>query len=268
MAPYLFGPSGSAGAAVTTGWGDGTNGRRLEDDILAIRIALGKTGDVWEYIDGHSHKTNVGDLTVVDVNALSQAGYGAGRIDTDLLMIPKSSLNVPRQMLNKLKYFERHSPLTPLLREGFRGIYSSKEQGKEEDAQFLHSCVVAMLGELVQNRVYVANSGDLKSIRKQTILRALKENLSNPDLDFEELSKQLGISRATLYRDMKEYGGARAKLLEFRLNAAHDLLEATPPTSGRVSEVAYRTGFSDPFHFSKAFRKKFGIAPSDVFQRR
>lgn len=33
---------------------------------------------------------------------------------------------------------------------------------------------------------------------------------------------------------------------------------------GSVSEVAYRVGFSCPFHFSRTFKKRFGIAPSSI----
>ena len=30
-----------------------------------------------------------------------------------------------------------------------------------------------------------------------------------------------------------------------------------------ISESAYRTGFSDPNYFSKCFKKKYGLTPSD-----
>ena len=30
-----------------------------------------------------------------------------------------------------------------------------------------------------------------------------------------------------------------------------------------VSETAYATGFSDPAHFSKMFKKRFGTSPSE-----
>jgi AraC-like DNA-binding protein len=35
-----------------------------------------------------------------------------------------------------------------------------------------------------------------------------------------------------------------------------------------VSTIAYRTGFSHPAHFSRAFRRRFGVSPSEIRLRR
>ncbi len=34
----------------------------------------------------------------------------------------------------------------------------------------------------------------------------------------------------------------------------------------RVSEIAYRRGFNDPAHFSRAFKSRFDISPSKLRQ--
>jgi len=34
----------------------------------------------------------------------------------------------------------------------------------------------------------------------------------------------------------------------------------------RVSEIAYRRGFNDPAHFSRAFKSRFDIPPSKLRQ--
>jgi len=48
--------------------------------------------------------------------------------------------------------------------------------------------------------------------------------------------------------------------LNYRLKRALQLLSKQ---NGNISEVAFETGFNCPSYFSKAFRKKFGIVPSD-----
>jgi len=35
-------------------------------------------------------------------------------------------------------------------------------------------------------------------------------------------------------------------------------------TQDTISEVAYKTGFSNPSYFSKCFKKEFSINPSDL----
>ncbi|MBP0645475.1 helix-turn-helix domain-containing protein, partial [Mycobacterium tuberculosis] len=47
---------------------------------------------------------------------------------------------------------------------------------------------------------------------------------------------------------------------EYRLRTAHAMLCAE---DANVSTVAYRVGYS-PAHFSIAFRKRYGISPSDI----
>jgi AraC-like DNA-binding protein len=49
-------------------------------------------------------------------------------------------------------------------------------------------------------------------------------------------------------------------ILQCRLDAARN--ELTKPDSS-VKEVAYKLGFQDPLYFSRLFKKRFGVSPSD-----
>ncbi|WP_164170722.1 helix-turn-helix domain-containing protein, partial [Stenotrophomonas maltophilia] len=49
-------------------------------------------------------------------------------------------------------------------------------------------------------------------------------------------------------------------LQEYRLREAHRML---CDEEANVSTVAYRVGYS-PAHFSIAFRKRYGISPSEI----
>ena len=51
-------------------------------------------------------------------------------------------------------------------------------------------------------------------------------------------------------------------LIDIRMEKAKELLMAEPGLS--IQEVAARVGYDDAYHFSKLFKKKFGIAPSAV----
>jgi AraC-like DNA-binding protein len=52
-------------------------------------------------------------------------------------------------------------------------------------------------------------------------------------------------------------------LLRLKMNLAAEWLQ---PPDALVKQVAEHAGFSDQFHFSRAFKSVFGVAP-DIFRR-
>jgi len=91
----------------------------------------------------------------------------------------------------------------------------------------------------------------------------INTNLDNSNFGVEELARAMRISRVQLFKKIKTLTGMPpADLLRnIRLEKAHHLLETG---AGNVSQVAYSTGFDNPNYFSKAFKKHFGLPPSDV----
>ena len=51
-------------------------------------------------------------------------------------------------------------------------------------------------------------------------------------------------------------------LINIRLEHAWEILKENPEIS--IQEAASRVGYEDAYHFSKLFKKKFGISPSSV----
>ena len=86
-------------------------------------------------------------------------------------------------------------------------------------------------------------------------------HLSDEDFTVERLAEAVGVSRATLHRQMKETDGGTpsAAIRTARLERAADLLAAD---AGTVSEVAYGVGFRSASHFSNTFAKAYGCRPS------
>lgn len=97
----------------------------------------------------------------------------------------------------------------------------------------------------------------------ERLARALEQDLGNPGFGVAELAAALHIDRATLFRRVRSsHQCTPSELLrESRLERAHHLLLAG---SGSVSEVAYAVGFDNLSHFSQAFRKRYGVAPSSL----
>lgn len=94
------------------------------------------------------------------------------------------------------------------------------------------------------------------------IVQVINDNFSNPEFSIEELSREVGISRAHLHRKMKEYTGISGSdfIRNIRLKKACELLKNQ---NIDISQIAYAVGFRNVGYFATIFKKYYGITPSD-----
>jgi len=81
------------------------------------------------------------------------------------------------------------------------------------------------------------------------------------DLSIEDIAGFTGRSLASFKRDFKKISDLSPQrwLIEKRLKVAHDIIR----NEGRkVSDVYLEVGFKNLAHFSNAYKKQFGVAPS------
>ncbi|MFT7460228.1 MAG: AraC-like DNA-binding protein [Planctomycetota bacterium] len=100
------------------------------------------------------------------------------------------------------------------------------------------------------------------------IFTYIEENYMDSDLTPDKIAKGNGISTRYLHSLFRESGTTVLKWVwEQRLKAARsDLLDPTQ-TQARISEIAFRRGFNDSAHFSRTFRSRFGISPTELRMR-
>ena len=90
----------------------------------------------------------------------------------------------------------------------------------------------------------------------------LDERMADPAMGASELAAACGISPGRLCRIVRElYGTTTTQLILSRRmeNACHMLRNSAIS----VSEIALRCGYSDIYAFSHAFRRAFGVSPSE-----
>jgi AraC-like DNA-binding protein len=112
----------------------------------------------------------------------------------------------------------------------------------------------------VETPVTAVQSEDEKLMLKVT--QYIESNLDSANLSVEELSKHVYMSHASLYRKIVDLTGETP--VEFirsvKLNKAADLLATSDL---KISEIGYAVGFTTPNYFTRAFRAKFNISPSE-----
>jgi DNA-binding response OmpR family regulator len=124
--------------------------------------------------------------------------------------------------------------------------------------------------ETAKKRVYI-EPGEVEVQSEQTgedfihqAAEILEKNIANPDFSVDEWSRELGLSRTTLYKRVLSATGTTPInfIRNFRMKRAAQLLEKT---RYNVAEVAYMVGFNNPKYFARYFKEVYGKLPS-VYQ--
>lgn len=92
------------------------------------------------------------------------------------------------------------------------------------------------------------------------VARYLDQHAAEP-VDLAGVAERFGAGYSTLRRHFRRIMGTSLKgyVLQTRMARAKELLEGTDL---HVADVARAVGFDDPYHFSRAFRRREGMAPS------
>lgn len=107
-------------------------------------------------------------------------------------------------------------------------------------------------------------SADEKLLKK--IVHYLEENLTNSQLSVENMSKEMGMSRSSLYNKVLELTGQTPVeyIRSYRLDKAASLMGKSDMT---IAEIAYQVGFSTPNYFARSFKTKFNMLPSEYIAK-
>ena len=103
----------------------------------------------------------------------------------------------------------------------------------------------------------------LNDLFLQKIRDLVEANLSDSEFGNEQLARALLLSQSQLFRKLKALTGRSVAIhiRGIRLQKSMELLQNTQMT---ISEIAYETGFSDPFYFSRTFSEAFGVSPTNA----
>jgi AraC-like DNA-binding protein len=112
----------------------------------------------------------------------------------------------------------------------------------------------------VQLQDVPVQSEDEKFLRN--MVEYIEQNILNYNLSVEELSRQMNMSRVSLYKKVLMITGRSP--LEFirsiRLKKAIQLLADSQMS---ISQISYEVGFNTPKYFTKLFKEEYNMLPSE-----
>jgi len=211
----------------------------------------------------------------------------------DIFLVPR---NVLATIINYPKNGQPHKTVVmhlsqKRLKEFYAGIDVSEKKTRAHkiisfnNHPFLESCLASLIPYFDVEGEFPENIASLKITEAISILREIDKDvdclLANFDqpgkidlVDFmqrnfmfnmslEKLGYLTGRSLSTFNRDFKKFFNVTPQkwLTEKRLELAYYQLTAKKK---KPTEVYLETGFEDLSHFSFAFKKKYGIAPSQL----
>jgi AraC-like DNA-binding protein len=161
---------------------------------------------------------------------------------------------------------DRYAPITLLQERALQNVFNCPLTGRLGQLMIETSLVQVILIQL--HSIYY--SKDLLSVeagnRDIEVVHGLKEHLNKTFLEdhsLENLAREFGVNTSKLMTLFKRVFNKSIfeYLSELRMDYARELLQ---DKNYLVTEVARTLGYKNPNHFSAAFKKRFGLCPSQI----
>lgn len=214
---------------------------------------------------------DAGQFTVLDTTAPYYLGFAS-----DWRML---SFRIPRDQLaprlpdprrgTGTRIDGRHGPgrvVAGLMRSLWRLDQRLDQVSETELGQAVMGTVAVALGAAPASTRDDTRAGT-RAVARAEVMRFVLANLADPDLSVRLVCRQFHISPRSLhglFADQERTFGQIVR--ETRLDECARLLSAAGPGVS-VTSIAARHGFADPAGFSRAFRRRFGVAPREVLGR-
>lgn len=142
--------------------------------------------------------------------------------------------------------------------------------GQEGRYYMLHSYLIQMLLLIIRDQtqpVEITSGCSFDSTNKQYVVEQIvnyMEEHYQEKISLDQIAENMYLSPFYISKIFKsETGDAPIRhLINIRLEHAMDLLQNG--WSRSIQEISAQVGYDDVYHFSKLFKKKYGISPSHV----
>jgi AraC family transcriptional activator of tynA and feaB len=181
-----------------------------------------------------------------------------------IAVLPKQTLDVRAPWLRKapLRKIVGGSPFVDLARRHLLQLADSERA--------LDECATNLLAENLCNLLALASVGDEPAaawrpdMQVAAMLAFCRQRIGDPELSPKMVAARFGISVRTVHLRFETLGRSFGRwLLDSRLDLCGKALRDPRQAACTISEIAYRCGFNDLSHFSKAFRARFRMTPRE-----
>lgn len=152
------------------------------------------------------------------------------------------------------------NPVTKLLADHFRNVSACLKTATPAQMSHVIPATTALCNAIFLSEADSAyNQAAVTSI---AIRQFIDENLAT--INAEMLMTRFALSRTPLYKLFEADGGVYAYIRDRRLSRAMQILAQPGERKPQIATIGYALGFENDRVFSRAFRRKYGLNPSEV----
>ncbi|WP_306205355.1 helix-turn-helix domain-containing protein [Actinoplanes sp. RD1] len=239
----------------------------VRDGERTLLLASQASGAVLVRQDGRQTRVGPGQLTVLDPTAPFAVRYH-GAFAQATARIPRVALRLPEADVRRVtaRVFSPVSdPLAALVAANLGKLVGDPVLRRGKSADLVVETTLRLLRGLLARQ-----AGDPQRAREprhetlpDRILHYARTHLADNDLDAARIAAAHHISVRYLYLVLSREGIALSEWIRAeRLAAARADLVSPWLRRSTVAAVAGRWGFADATHFSKVFRRAYGMSPA------
>lgn len=243
-----------------------------------LEMAFMMSGSGKYHINGVVYDVKEGDLLIFNPGVLHQALVDEdSEIPTTEFFVGCSDIQIKGMEKNFIPLSDGGNILhtTGELRQKLFKLCSSMDAEKELGGYgryyMMKSYLMQMLVYIIRSQkpkpLEVTSGYAFESVNKKYVVEQIVnyfEEHYSEKISLDRIAENMYLSTFYISKIFKsETGDAPIRhLINIRLERAKEILELSPEFS--IKEVAARVGYEDVYHFSKQFKKHYGISPSQV----
>ncbi|MCO5107918.1 MAG: helix-turn-helix domain-containing protein [Burkholderiaceae bacterium] len=192
------------------------------------------------------------------------------RVEHLIVMVPKAPLVERGLPLEKLmaQRLGAGGGISRLALQAMRGAWQELPSIAPSAARGVGESIM----QLVQLSLLELAGRDSAPTQREALRERIKQlvarRLGDARLSVDAIAVELNCSRRQLYNAFSdEPDGVAGYVLAQRLEACRRDFEDRRLDATSITGIALRRGFNHPAHFSRAFKARFGVTPSDWRQR-
>ena len=154
-----------------------------------------------------------------------------------------------------------YDPVWHLLKSTISGLEAALRADGASSVNLLSRMAVDLASTVVEENIFrsaVTGNDVIRELAREYI----HDNIASPNLKVDDIAASVGASRASLYRAFESLGGVREYINFVRLERAKSMIGVGTPDRRGIANIAFACGFTSPGQMGKAFKRRYGISPT------